>query len=135
MFNCARFDTNELDSLIQNNDVINFCHLIKKQFAQQPSFPFINYLGYHSSHNFKFFSMLIPALEMICVEKDPIDLCLVGLIFLFGFGISKDESKAFSLFQQGSEKNHPFSISLSGYCLANRKGVQTNLSEAIRNEI
>jgi TPR repeat protein len=97
----------------------------------QPSFPVISYFRFHSCHNFSFFPKFIFALETIIVGKNPIDDFLLGLIFLNGFGIPKDEKKAFLFFQKGSKQNHPFSISLAGYCLANGIGVETNISEAI----
>jgi hypothetical protein len=131
MFSCSRFNTSELDSFIQNNDVLNFYHLIKKQLIQQPYFPIVNYFRFHSSHNFSFFPKFIFALETTIVGKNPIDDFLLGLIFLNGFGIPKDEKKAFSCFQKGVNMNHSFSISLTGYCLANGIGVQSNISEAI----
>jgi hypothetical protein len=62
-----------------------------------------------------FFPKFVSALDLIISEKDSTHLCLFGLM-LYGFGIQQDEKKAFSLFQNGSEMNHPFSIRCFGYC-------------------
>ena len=74
----------------------------------------------------------IPLLEKAVELGDPVGLQTLGWCYFFGYGVDKDDDKAFSLYMQAADQGYVLADYAVGYCYYYGVGADQDYDEAAK---